>query len=122
MVSSEGVVKIGDLGLARLFSDPLQTLFSGDKFVVTIWHRAPELLLDARHYTPAIDLWAVGRILVELLALKPIFKGEEAKMDNKKMHPFHLINAKRLLMFWDLQLSKIGLLCLNILNILNFGP
>lgn len=63
MVSSDGVVKIGDLGLARLFSDPLQTLFSGDKIVVTIWYRAPELLLGARHYTPAIDLWAVGCIL-----------------------------------------------------------
>lgn len=88
MVSSDGVVKIGDLGLARLFSDPLQTLFSGDKIVVTIWYRAPELLLGARHYTPAIDLWAVGCIFGELLALKPIFKGEEAKMDNKKKTPF----------------------------------
>lgn len=88
MLSSDGVVKIGDLGLARLFSDPLQTLYSGDKIVVTIWYRAPELLLGARHYTPAIDLWAVGCILGELLALKPIFKGEEAKLDNKKQAPF----------------------------------
>ncbi|KAG7660549.1 SSN3 [[Candida] subhashii] len=90
MVSSQGVVKIGDLGLARKFNNPLQSLYTGDKVVVTIWYRAPELLLGTRHYTPAIDLWAVGCILAELLSLRPIFKGEEAKMDinNKKSVPF----------------------------------
>lgn len=90
MVSSDGVVKIGDLGLARKFNNPLQSLYTGDKVVVTIWYRAPELLLGTRHYTPAIDLWAVGCILAELLSLRPIFKGEEAKMDlsNKKLIPF----------------------------------
>lgn len=90
MVSSDGVVKIGDLGLARKFNNPLQSLYTGDKVVVTIWYRAPELLLGTRHYTPAIDLWAVGCILAELLSLRPIFKGEEAKIDlsNKKLIPF----------------------------------
>lgn len=90
MVSSQGVVKIGDLGLARKFNNPLQSLYTGDKVVVTIWYRAPELLLGARHYDTAIDLWAVGCILAELLSLRPIFKGEEAKIDmnNKKTVPF----------------------------------
>ncbi|KAJ4376074.1 cyclin-dependent protein kinase [Neocucurbitaria cava] len=88
MVTSSGKVKIGDLGLARLFYKPLQSLFSGDKVVVTIWYRAPELLLGSRHYTPAVDLWAVGCIFAELLSLRPIFKGEEAKMDSKKTVPF----------------------------------
>ena len=63
MVTSTGRIKIGDLGLARIFQKPLQALFSGDKVVVTIWYRAPELLLGSRHYTTAIDLWAVGCIL-----------------------------------------------------------
>ncbi|KAI0134035.1 kinase-like domain-containing protein [Xylariales sp. AK1849] len=84
MVTSAGQVKIGDLGLARLFHKPLHSLYSGDKVVVTIWYRAPELLLGSRHYTPAIDMWAVGCIFAELLSLRPIFKGEEAKMDSKK--------------------------------------
>ena len=88
MVTSKGEVRIGDLGLARLFYKPLNSLFSGDKVVVTIWYRAPELLLGSRHYTPAVDLWAVGCIFAELLSLRPIFKGEEAKMEGKKQVPF----------------------------------
>lgn len=54
LVTSRGVVKIGDLGLARINRDPLLPLWNGDKVVVTIWYRSPELLLGARHYTAAI--------------------------------------------------------------------
>ena len=88
LITSNGIVKIGDLGLARLIYEPLQPLFQGDKVVVTIWYRAPELLLGARHYTTAIDIWAVGCVMAELANLRPIFKGEEAKLDSKKNVPF----------------------------------
>lgn len=88
LVTSRGVVKIADLGLARLVANPLQSLYAGDKVVVTIWYRAPELLLGARHYGTPIDMWAVGCIWGELLALRPMFKGEEAKGDGKKGAPF----------------------------------
>lgn len=88
MVTADGVVKIGDLGLARLVREPLQALHVGDKVVVTIWYRAPELLLGAKHYNRAIDVWAVGCVVAELASLRPIFKGEEAKMDAKKNVPF----------------------------------
>ncbi|KAJ5940633.1 hypothetical protein N7516_000801 [Penicillium verrucosum] len=88
LVTSSGAIRIGDLGLARLFYKPLNSLFSGDKVVVTIWYRAPELLMGSRHYTPAVDMWAIGCIFAELLSLRPIFKGEEAKMDSKKTVPF----------------------------------
>ena len=49
-------MKIGDLGLARLWHRPLAQggLFGGDKVVVTIWYRAPELILGAKHYTAAV--------------------------------------------------------------------
>ena len=88
LITSNGIVKIGDLGLARLIYEPLQPLTSGDKVVVTIWYRAPELLLGARHYKKAIDIWAVGCVVAELASLRPIFKGEEAKLDAKKNVPF----------------------------------
>ncbi|KAI0642474.1 kinase-like protein [Trametes meyenii] len=88
LITSSGVVKIGDLGLARLMHQPLQPLFAGDKVVVTIWYRAPELLLGAKHYNKAVDIWAVGCVMAELASLRPIFKGEEAKLDSKKNVPF----------------------------------
>ncbi|TFY57178.1 hypothetical protein EVJ58_g7185 [Rhodofomes roseus] len=88
LITAGGVVKIGDLGLARLTYQPLQPLFMGDKVVVTIWYRAPELLLGAKHYNKAVDVWAVGCVMAELVSLRPIFKGEEAKLDAKKNVPF----------------------------------
>jgi len=84
LVTYDGRVKIGDLGLARIFQKPLQPLYNSDKVVVTIWYRSPELLLGTRHYTLAIDLWAVGCIYGELLGLKPIFKGDEVKQTQDK--------------------------------------
>lgn len=88
LITHDGVVKIADLGLARMTYQPLQPLVQGDKVVVTIWYRAPELLLGAKHYNNAIDCWAVGCVFAEMIGLKPIFKGEEAKIDPKKNLPF----------------------------------
>ncbi|EJD45703.1 kinase-like protein [Auricularia subglabra TFB-10046 SS5] len=88
LITSAGVVKIGDLGLARLVQHPLQALTQGDKVVVTIWYRAPELLLGAKHYNKALDCWAVGCTLAELASMRPIFKGEEIKSESRKTFPF----------------------------------
>ncbi|XP_057538998.1 cyclin-dependent kinase E-1 isoform X6 [Amaranthus tricolor] len=74
----QGVVKIADFGLARIYQAPLKAL-ADNGVVVTIWYRAPELLLGAKHYTSAVDMWAVGCIFAELLTLKPLFQGTEVK-------------------------------------------
>ncbi|KAF5957856.1 hypothetical protein HYC85_005081 [Camellia sinensis] len=74
----QGVIKIADFGLARIYQAPLKSL-SENGVVVTIWYRAPELLLGAKHYTSAVDMWAVGCIFAELLTLKPLFQGQEVK-------------------------------------------
>lgn len=74
----QGVVKIADFGLARIYQAPVKPL-SDNGVVVTIWYRAPELLLGAKHYTSAVDMWAVGCIFAELLTLKPLFQGAEVK-------------------------------------------
>jgi serine/threonine protein kinase len=47
------------------------------EYVVTRWYRAPELLLNANAYTPAIDIWSVGCIIAEMLGRKPIFPGDD---------------------------------------------
>ena len=43
---------------------------------VTLWYRAPELLLGLKHYGPSIDVWSLGCILGELLQRKPLFTGK----------------------------------------------
>ncbi|PSC68202.1 calcium-translocating P-type PMCA-type [Micractinium conductrix] len=78
LLERQGRLKIADFGLARSVRQPLEPLWNNG-VVVTIWYRAPELLLDARHYTGAIDVWAVGCIMAELLLLRPLFQGEERK-------------------------------------------
>jgi cyclin-dependent kinase 8/11 len=50
-----GLLKIIDFGLARKFQSPTKNLCE-DGPVVTIWYRAPEIILGAKHYTPAIDV------------------------------------------------------------------
>ncbi len=44
--------------------------------------------MGAKHYNKAVDCWAVGCVMSELASLRPIFKGEEAKLDSKKNVPF----------------------------------
>ncbi|KAL6754075.1 kinase-like domain-containing protein [Haematococcus lacustris] len=70
---SQGRVRVADFGLARIFQAPLRSL-AENGIVVTIWYRAPELLLGARHYTRAVDVWAAGCILAELCTLRPLFQ------------------------------------------------
>ncbi|WFD43943.1 non-specific serine/threonine protein kinase [Malassezia psittaci] len=65
------IVKIADFGLAReITSAPPYT-----EYVSTRWYRAPEVLLHSPHYTPAVDCWALGTILAEMLRLDPLFPG-----------------------------------------------
>ena len=73
-----GRVKIADFGLARSVRAPLRPL-SENGVVVTIWYRAPELLLGAKHYTRSIDVWAVGAIFGECLTGRALFKGQELR-------------------------------------------
>ncbi|CAH1799313.1 unnamed protein product [Owenia fusiformis] len=83
----KGRVKIADMGFARLFNSPLKPLADLDPVVVTFWYRAPELLLGARHYTKAIDIWAIGCIFAELLTSEPIFHCRQE--DIKTSNPYH---------------------------------
>lgn len=85
--NERGRVKIADMGFARLFNSPLKPLADLDPVVVTFWYRAPELLLGARHYTKAIDIWAVGCIFAELLTSEPIFHCRQE--DIKTSNPYH---------------------------------
>lgn len=71
-MNNRGQIKVADFGLARKFGDPLGEM---TQLVVTLWYRAPELLLGAKEYTTAIDLWSVGCIFAELIQKDPLFPG-----------------------------------------------
>jgi serine/threonine protein kinase len=45
--------------------------------VVTLWYRAPELLLGDRHYNEKIDIWSIGCIFYELISCEILFKGDK---------------------------------------------
>ncbi|XP_030078197.1 cyclin-dependent kinase 11B isoform X10 [Microcaecilia unicolor] len=73
LLSHAGILKVGDFGLAREYGSPLKPY---TPVVVTLWYRAPELLMGAKEYSTAIDMWSVGCIFGELLTQKPLFPGK----------------------------------------------
>jgi cell division cycle 2-like protein len=73
LLNNHGILKIADFGLARPYGSPIRPY---THVVVTLWYRAPELLLGTPTYTPAIDIWAVGCVFAEMLTRDPIFKGK----------------------------------------------
>ncbi|KAJ3025440.1 UNVERIFIED_CONTAM: hypothetical protein HDU68_007124 [Siphonaria sp. JEL0065] len=74
LMNNRGMMKVADFGLARRFADPC--LGSMTQLVVTLWYRAPELLLGGKDYSTAIDMWSVGCIFAELVNKEPLFPGQ----------------------------------------------
>ncbi|KAG2304355.1 hypothetical protein Bca4012_063350 [Brassica carinata] len=96
LVNNDGVLKIGDFGLASFYNpDNDQPLTSR---VVTLWYRAPELLLGSTEYGPAIDLWSVGCILAELFVGKPIMPG---RTEVEQMHKIFKLCGSASEDFWE---------------------
>jgi len=73
LLSHNGILKVGDFGLAREYGSPLKSYTS---VVVTLWYRAPELLLGIKEYSTFIDVWSIGCIFGELLLMEPLFPGK----------------------------------------------
>jgi cyclin-dependent kinase 2 len=44
--------------------------------VVTLWYRAPEILLGAKHYSTPVDIWSIGCIFCEMLNHRALFPGD----------------------------------------------
>ena len=83
LINNKGILQIADFGLARPYDDapPRPGRGGGEAtrpyttLVVTRWYRPPELLLQLRHYTTAIDMWGVGCVFGEMFKGKPILAG-----------------------------------------------
>lgn len=73
LIDKNGVVKLADFGLARAFGLPVHTLTHE---VVTLWYRAPEILLGQNEYSLPVDIWSIGCIFAEMAQRKPLFAGD----------------------------------------------
>lgn len=82
LVSKEGVLKLADFGLARAFGIPVKNYTNE---VVTLWYRAPDILLGSKNYSTSIDIWSIGCIFVEMINLKPLFPGNSEQDQLKKI-------------------------------------
>jgi cell division cycle 2-like protein len=74
LLNNRGQIKLADFGMARQFSDPPPPNLT--QLVVTLWYRAPELLLGTAKYDTAIDLWSIGCIFGELVSKEPLLQGK----------------------------------------------
>ncbi|KAE8219580.1 hypothetical protein CF319_g6748 [Tilletia indica] len=100
-------LKVCDFGLARsiLTAEPsgTETGFMTE-YVATRWYRAPEIMLTFKQYTKAIDVWAVGCIVAEMLTGRPLFPGRDYHhqlslildlLGTPTMDEFYNINSRR---------------------------
>ena len=72
LVNRDGVLKLADFGLARAFGIPVR---SYTHEVVTLWYRAPDVLMGSRKYSTSVDIWSIGCIMSEMITSHPLFPG-----------------------------------------------
>lgn len=73
LISPTGHLKLADFGLARELALPATRMTNQ---VITRWYRPPELLLGARYYSSAVDMWSIGCIFAEVMLRTPYLPGE----------------------------------------------
>ena len=73
LIDKQGSLRLADFGLARAFGLPIKTYTHE---VVTLWYRAPEILLGGRQYSTPVDIWSVGCIFAEMAQKRPLFMGD----------------------------------------------
>jgi len=72
LISKKGDLKLADFGLARTVAIPVRN-YSHE--VVTLWYRAPDVLLGSKKYNSSLDVWSIGCIFAEMATGKPLFPG-----------------------------------------------
>lgn len=79
LVNSNCDLKICDFGMARVVDSQAANSAQGKltEYVCTRWYRAPEIVVDPRNYTKAVDIWSIGCIVGEMLGRKVLFAGKD---------------------------------------------
>ena len=66
LIDNQGRIKLADFGLARAFGLPVR-MYTHE--VVTLWYRAPEILLGTKSYSMGVDIWSLGCIFAEMVII-----------------------------------------------------
>jgi renal tumor antigen len=75
-------LKLADFGSCRgIYSKQPYT-----EYISTRWYRAPECLLTDGWYNYKMDIWGVGCVFFEVLALSPLFPGKNELDQIHKIH------------------------------------
>lgn len=74
LICGRGFVKLADFGLARASQLASRQVYTNE--VVTLWYRAPELLLGSQQYDESVDMWSAGCIFSELSSRRALFMGD----------------------------------------------
>ena len=82
LISKDNKLKITDFGLARGYGLPIKN-FRND--VVSLWYRAPDILLGNEEYERSVDMWSIGCIFAEMVNGSIIFKGFSEKEQVRKI-------------------------------------
>jgi len=72
LINKKGELKLADFGLARSFGIPVR---NKSHEVVTLWYRAPDVLMGSSKYSSTIDIWSAGCIFAEMASGHPLFPG-----------------------------------------------
>ena len=87
LVNSNCDLKICDFGLARADIKSLQNNQSAlTDYIATRWYRAPECLLTDGFYNYKMDMWGIGCVFFEVMALHPLFPGNNELDQVHKIH------------------------------------
>ncbi|XP_043934572.1 cyclin-dependent kinase 6-like [Protopterus annectens] len=71
LISSSGKIKLADFGLSRIYSFHMALT----PVVVTLWYRAPEVLLYSS-YKPSVDIWSFGCVFAEMHQRRSLFLAD----------------------------------------------
>lgn len=130
LVSSSGEIKISDFGLSRFFVK--DSMFLGVESerncmnmtnrVVSLWYRAPELLIGKTEYGPEIDVWSLGCLFFEIFTGKTLFRGKTEEEQTILIESLLLYKEKKKIICFFLK-NEIPLEMVElIMEMLQFNP
>ncbi|XP_010551835.1 PREDICTED: LOW QUALITY PROTEIN: cyclin-dependent kinase 12 [Tarenaya hassleriana] len=96
LVNNKGILKLADFGLANIVTSRNKNHLTSR--VVTLWYRAPELLMGSTSYGVSVDLWSVGCVFAEILTGGPVLKG---RTEIEQLHKIYKLCGSPPEDFWE---------------------